>query len=68
MLIGCKTNKEEYFGKTIMIRSKEEHERMDSLVQLKTNNSNRYISKIVYYNKKGSNNFCNLNLQYSFIF
>jgi hypothetical protein len=68
MLIQSIKTGEEYYGKSFICRSKEEVEKMDRLMEIKSSSDNRYISKVLYFNKKDSDIFCNTTKEYSFVF
>lgn len=54
MLIQSVKTGEEYYGKTLVCRSKEETEKVERLMQLKSSSDNKYVSKVLYFHKKDS--------------
>jgi hypothetical protein len=54
MLIQSIKTGEEYYGKTLICRNKEEVEKVERLMQLKSSSDNKYVSKVLYFGKKDS--------------
>lgn len=68
MLIQSIKTGEEFYGKVLICNNQGEMQKIDRLLSIKSASQNKFVSKIMNFDKKDTNNFCNVHVQYSLVF